>query len=238
MVILWLLSVPHRSQRFPVAGRRLKARLQRYRWLEDLLAANAIPITWDDSHGAHREVSVFAIGLVKVRQGQCYDGPLSAWSRECRLLHSYFFYPKDAVEVVVEDVFLLLAPLPITHRYDDRSHVFSIRGTAGIIIPCGLSQELVGACIGERCGLQQTSVRQVLQVWEFAPARMGELRAALVVEPIAKLVMKGKWSSLLLLARWHDCCDLISWPQHLLDAEGQHEEPCELSSFDIEVELR
>lgn len=230
MVCLWLCSVPHLYQRQGFGEKRLRLRLPAAPWFERVISENAIECSGTRprdciTHPFH------LTGLVMLEIGEPYDGPLSAWSRECFLQHEYYLRPLDAFSLRVSAAFKLADAVPVFDKIGSRGRVARVQPSDGLFHPCAFDVSAAGELVGHE--VQRTAstgqpaqqcVSSVLAQWG---QREEDFMAVMLVEPLAHLIMLGAWADIVFLARWPGCLHLVEDfpPDHVRRAKGQQEAP-------------
>ena len=160
-------------------------------------------------------------GLIRVRPGEMWDGPLSQWPASADLQRRYFNRAADAYYIDVLEVRRLQKPRMLFTRRDGcRGRIVSIqlRPSSMLFDPCGLDgRELVSGG-GGAPGCQA----QHLAGWPALPATIMALQVA---HPCAMACLSGSWTKLVLLARWSGTlwpsCPQVAWRRIM---SGQQEQ--------------
>ncbi len=241
MPVLWLCGVHHHAQRCSLAGHRCRLHLPKVLWLERVLEEGGIDAKWNMREGEGGLHPFAILGLIQVGAGDAYDGPLCAWPRENRVQHEYYKFPLDAFSVRVAAVFKLAEPLRIFQKLGQRGQVSRIQGGDGLFLPCGMSYQSVGERQGEelhRGGPLACSARDLLAGWGCDPRGMGSLRAIMLAQPLAELVMKRRWEHIVVLYRWLHSADLFDGfppfpPRAVRRRSGEHDVALEPTVFSL-----
>lgn len=144
------------------------------------------------------------LGIARCKPGNLSSGPLVPWTREERLLFEYFGEQCHArcYSLVVVDVWLLQGQWP-THSSLKKLR-FS-NGSSRIDLNTLRHQVLYPAdawASGDNV-LQCLPATDLLQRWGIALCRGNCLSLVPVVLPLASLIIKKEWSTILLPAEWH-----------------------------------
>ena len=123
------------------------------------------------------------------------------------MLHEYYRRPLDAWSMTVTCAFVLRDEYQVLEKFDCRGRASRVQCMDGVFQPCGLTaaamRNRIGNFVGDEAALP-ANVLEALTAMEHPglPAYIDSLLAVIVVEPVAKLIMKNAWSDVIMLARW------------------------------------
>lgn len=229
MVLLWLASYPHQAKRarFGERAKRRRLSLPIVPWLEARLASNGIQVYRGRScEGASVAGTVRITGICDVLPGSAWQGPLTEWPPEARVLQEYLGRPTDAFTATVVRGFALSSPRPVFVRYSSDTHKSARDGTLKpigwgeppyLLLPFGFDFCNVAAERGHLFGLtDDISLQEALQIWGMQPLALDRAKCLTLVEPIARLVALGEWETVMFLKRWGGgvVCQCLSGISH------------------------
>ena len=215
MVLLWLASYPDQAKRarFGDRAKRRRLSLPIVPWLEARLASNGIQVYRGRScEGASVAGTVRITGICDVLPGSAWQGPLTEWPPEARVLQEYLGRPTDAFTATVVRGFALSSPRPVFVRYSSDTHKSARDGTLkpigwgqppDLLLPFGFDFCNVAVERGHLFGLtDDISLQEALQIWGMQPLALDRAKCLTLVEPIARLVALGEWETVMFLKRW------------------------------------
>ena len=150
--------------------------------------------------------------LVKVSQGFIYQGPLTPFDGETRIMWDYMCYPADFFTGQIEEVWAFKNLCPVMHTYIDDNEEVPLHGNGGwepslrkFALPSGLECQMLQCTRG---GFSPA----VACCAELLSARGGptpeDLLVLMLPACIAKLIKHERWSCLPFLGRWERV-----WPE-------------------------
>jgi hypothetical protein len=187
-----------------------------------------------------RDPFLLIVGIVDVSPGHVWSGPATPFSKEAYALKRYHQDAADCFSIRVERVFELTAPVPLKLVFDQRGDLRTPKLEHARFTPYGLSALLeaqgrdMSRASGETC-----IVRHALAAWGHGDVDIDKVPLHAIVKPVADLVLKRRWSELLLLARWHLHPPLFSdfppgqWLQNAHPHQDSGVIPCEITSHRV-----
>ena len=166
-------------------------------------------------------------GLLRLVPGTCYS-VLAPWGCELGLLWEYYQRPLDAFSLTVAGRFTCVEPQDLC--------VFQRRGRAGGHASAGLGEapaarlgsngvawpadDLVTDCFLKGPGSLVVKAEEALRMLGVENPK--DVPVLFLPEPVGLLLLKGNWSEVLCLARWHQLRP--DWPpaEFTSHAQGRH----------------
>ena len=126
-------------------------------WLIDLCESHHVAM---DANLTAANLEVIA--LIRVVPGSVWDGPLTSWSAEARLLRDYYQQPEDALCYTISEVFRLDAPVPVTSMRTPRGQPVQARcaSAGGLLRLCVDTDD--ARCTGSLLRIASTDLRRSL----------------------------------------------------------------------------
>ena len=217
MIIVWFSSHAHLDRRVKrqrnvhadlvgldrrearQAERRL--RLPEASWFKQRLACHGVECSWGAQRLHHDAATQTRLsGLVKLRPALPWQGPLTNWGSEADLLWNYSERPLNSYSADIMDVAFLVEPLEVFALTINET-VF--RPSVGSTFMPSVTTDLLSGmfCSGPGGGGRR-SVREIVESWGVEwGADVVNIPCISLPQPVADLMGRGAWHTLLLLAR-------------------------------------
>jgi len=199
-------------------GKTHPCMLPRHPWFEDLLALHKIPVATSASTD---DLGIRLVGLVQVTASKLYHN-LASLSCEEEFLHEYYGFALDAFTLAVKDVWCLKEPCPVEgHRRAPGAIIQNASPSTGFAYPFAKydhAQVHQAGC----------DVCHSLEIMcDSKGVSVAHIPMAYLPQPVADLICKASWTSIMGLARWlhrnkggaSQFRKMLEWPS---EAELQH----------------
>ena len=210
---VWLAQRPYGTDR----GRRRGGERQRPR-----LALPDAPALQDRLPAAFRSARCRAtyasctagncqlVGLLRLEVpcDSVWKGPTTFWSEEAQFLREYLERPQDCYVVHVTEAFRFTLPLSRDHMLTVANANAKLKWAAdgGIAHCTDLNAQALslhsGSLAGDRLVPACCNVEEACRRWDLPLHELANLRTNVQPEPIAQLVLEGRWGDLVWRASW------------------------------------
>ena len=199
MIVVLLVGYVHGRRRKEMS----RDRMQLPSAIQEMCIQSSIDVTLQ-SKAKNLTDSTPILGIARCKPGNLSSGPLVPWTREERLLFEYFGEQCHArcYSLVVVDVWLLQGHWP-THSSMKKLRFSS--GSSRVDLNT-LRQQVLYPADNWASGVNVMlclPATDLLQRWGIAPCHGNRLSLVPVVLPLASLIIKKEWSTILLPAEWH-----------------------------------
>ena len=137
-----------------------------------------------------------------------WKGPTTFWSEEAQFLREYLERPQDCYVVHVTEAFRFTLPLSRDHMLTVANPNAKLKWAAdgGIAHCTDLNAQALslhsGSLAGDRLVPACCNVEEACRRWDLPLHELANLRTNVQPEPIAQLVLEGRWGDLVWRASW------------------------------------
>ena len=220
---LWIGTFPDRTH--------VRLLLPRPQWFRDVVRRSLGPDALQlESLSVRqgRQANIAIEGFLRFEPGTQYEGPLTQWGPQERLLHEYWRCPCDSFSMKVLDIRFLEVPFEVFQRHDVQERTRGLSRNTLCFFP--VVDGLVDAAVA---GTGGQSVSDVLYDMGLPDVVLTpECHACFCIPSlIAQLVEQGVWTHVLGLLRWDALA--VQMPESWQLVEAKHEEPMDLREFEL-----